>query len=602
MKQLLICLLICLTLSTSVYANLALDRGLAAAESSQWDIALAAFNDAWEEEPLSPVVFYNLGLANAKAGNPVPAVAWLEAYLAALPSATNGKQVRIVIAKLEVQAEIEMNKLFERALGVLAALPLDNNVRQRDVKWTEAKSISHSHAAVGKIKEAYRVAALSRKFYDQIGGAKGGYDQPPEKTDLDVTYARSLAETGNFTEAMKQARKAGGEDALNGVREEMIRGPFTNGTYFRQGLENFQEAPSYYTIATVGRKFWLQGDVEGLKFLGAWLKDKGAEYNPARVEVAHALLGLGYEEEAKGVALASKRDDEHAAARFILRMLYENPDLNSVVCYERVTGSSTLWRMLMGRHYALKGNAARTKAETWIPMHEARTRSHNVTYTMKYNHAWAVAFDHYAAKDIVKAKQAMMDAGLDVQSFLIIALRNAATRDPLYAAAIAAAMDSTHLGPFLLKETADQAMVDGKKGVARILQFEAEKLAVRRGGRKEMFSRNMMIQSWIDLALLYKNNRTLSGLDDALKLLADGGDVPFEWMKEKPPFVDEDHNYRCPEDWLRPPRSAQDPVSPVPVKGVKDWSGSKDLGRAGSYIGQALLQIRATRKKTIIAE
>ena len=94
----------------------AMDRGKAAAEQKEWDLAIKYFSEAQRAAPTSPYSLFNLAWAYYNAdGRELIAIAWYRAYLAGTPNAANAQQVRERAVQLEVKAEANIGKLIRRA-------------------------------------------------------------------------------------------------------------------------------------------------------------------------------------------------------------------------------------------------------------------------------------------------------------------------------------------------------------------------------------------------------------------------------------------------------------------------------------------------------
>jgi tetratricopeptide (TPR) repeat protein len=103
------------------------DRGLKAASQQQWEPAIQYFARADEQVRYSgttyPGLCFNLALAHAKAGHDAIAIAWFEAYLAALPEASNAEAIRAEIRRLEAVLEAKAKLLFEEAIKAAHRMP-----------------------------------------------------------------------------------------------------------------------------------------------------------------------------------------------------------------------------------------------------------------------------------------------------------------------------------------------------------------------------------------------------------------------------------------------------------------------------------------------
>lgn len=102
-------------------AEAALARGAAAVRGEQWDIAVRYFTEAQSHAPDSSGIMYNLGLAVDRAGGrELVALAWYGAYLAAAPEALNAEQVRSRMFDLEIQIEVNADRLLSTARQIAA--------------------------------------------------------------------------------------------------------------------------------------------------------------------------------------------------------------------------------------------------------------------------------------------------------------------------------------------------------------------------------------------------------------------------------------------------------------------------------------------------
>ena len=102
-------------------AEAALARGMAAVRSEQWDIAVRYFTEAQSLAPESPGIMFNLGLAVDRAGGrELAALGWYGAYLASMPEASNAEQVRSRMFDLEIQIEVNADRLLTAARQIAA--------------------------------------------------------------------------------------------------------------------------------------------------------------------------------------------------------------------------------------------------------------------------------------------------------------------------------------------------------------------------------------------------------------------------------------------------------------------------------------------------
>jgi len=100
-----------------------LDKGFAAAKKERWDEAVGFFRAAFGENPYNPVLLFNAGLAEANAGNEVLALAFLTAYLTAVPDAANRTQAEAFIETLNRRSAEKSRMLFDTAVAAVEILP-----------------------------------------------------------------------------------------------------------------------------------------------------------------------------------------------------------------------------------------------------------------------------------------------------------------------------------------------------------------------------------------------------------------------------------------------------------------------------------------------
>jgi len=99
------------------------NAGIEAAQREDWRIAIAYFTAAQQRAHLVPRYMYNLGLAHARAGNDVAAIAWFSAYLVTEPNTSNRAAIWDQIATLEARTNQEMEALWTGAVQAADTLP-----------------------------------------------------------------------------------------------------------------------------------------------------------------------------------------------------------------------------------------------------------------------------------------------------------------------------------------------------------------------------------------------------------------------------------------------------------------------------------------------
>ena len=136
----------------------AFDRGLMAVQLQEWDLAIRYFTAASYTGPVVPTVLFNLGLAHARAGHELPAIAWLHAYLAVTPQAPNAEAIRAEIERLKTVMRGKMNAIFQTA--ITAAQQLDPNGPFLQDKDTALFGIADSQARAGDVEGAIATSKL----------------------------------------------------------------------------------------------------------------------------------------------------------------------------------------------------------------------------------------------------------------------------------------------------------------------------------------------------------------------------------------------------------------------------------------------------------
>ncbi len=143
-----------------------LEEGFEAALDEDWDEAVEHFGRAFERNPYNPIVQFNYGLAQARIGNELQAIALLQAYMAAVPSAANRPQVEGQIDSLEQAVENEIEQYFEVAIEAAEALPpglLDATFRKTR-RWTPFKHLASSRFTIGDVEEARNMLARANQI------------------------------------------------------------------------------------------------------------------------------------------------------------------------------------------------------------------------------------------------------------------------------------------------------------------------------------------------------------------------------------------------------------------------------------------------------
>jgi hypothetical protein len=116
------------------------ERGLAAVDQKEWDLAARYFAEAQRAAKTHPMILFNLGLAHARAAHELLGRYWLRAYLYAAPHAPNAEAVRQELVKLEVAIQAKLAAIIGQALIAASKIEkeFDRNTAHRDACSTQA--------------------------------------------------------------------------------------------------------------------------------------------------------------------------------------------------------------------------------------------------------------------------------------------------------------------------------------------------------------------------------------------------------------------------------------------------------------------------------
>lgn len=123
-------------------AQAAFDQGMDAVKRQLWPLATTYFYEAQRTAPGNPSILLNLGLAHTRAGNELPAIAWLECYLAAAPDASNVSLVRQQIANLRQSTykkiDVVLNAAQEAENKLKRSAYIDSDVKSYQERLGDA--------------------------------------------------------------------------------------------------------------------------------------------------------------------------------------------------------------------------------------------------------------------------------------------------------------------------------------------------------------------------------------------------------------------------------------------------------------------------------
>jgi hypothetical protein len=178
-------------------AQQSIAKGLVAAKQRQWLAAIRAFEEARAAAPGSPIPLYNLGLAEAQMpGRELRAICWFEAYLALAPNADNAAAVRQEIVSLDARAADNVRKLLEL-------------LKKSD------PAASNVHASLE--------ASLLVRINDLNGALAASEKSSGVYRDINLeSIVKFLAESGNHSEALRQAEKIKSKSAYRDIAAAQI--------------------------------------------------------------------------------------------------------------------------------------------------------------------------------------------------------------------------------------------------------------------------------------------------------------------------------------------------------------------------------------------
>ena len=239
------------------------ERGIAAAEQGEWELAVEYFNKAHWKALGSPEVLFNLALACSSAGGrDMLAILWFRSYLAAAPDAANTEQVRKEILKLEIRVEATVRKLFSMANDT-AAIVVDDSDKAK---------------AYGKIVDA-------RIQVDDIAGAREAVALIPNTFTSHSRFSayssivRAQAEAGDFIGALETAalledgykQNAYSNIANAQIKAGGIAGAIKTAAFMKSST--YERASIYRSIALMQVEV---GDIAGARKTGSLITYDGS--------------------------------------------------------------------------------------------------------------------------------------------------------------------------------------------------------------------------------------------------------------------------------------------------------------------------------------
>ena len=183
-------------------AQAGIAKAMVAVQAQDWKLAATYFLEALDNiyftigESAPPELLRNLGLAHAKAGNELAAMAWFQAYLASSPQAADSPEVSLEIARLDAAAVVEVRKGFDVAVEHVAAYPhLASNVAYElamagDVE--RAMDVLAEHDAEDERDYAWEGYALYLEMTGDVNRARDAMAKVSESRRREVTGSRTF--------------------------------------------------------------------------------------------------------------------------------------------------------------------------------------------------------------------------------------------------------------------------------------------------------------------------------------------------------------------------------------------------------------------------
>ena len=262
--------------SLSAETEALIESGMEAIKDGQWDQAIKSLTEVQAEAPKSYKILYNLGIANAEAGErDVIAIAWFNAYLAAVPDALEREQVLEQLENLKIKVNASIVKMLRMA-DVEAA-----KITDEQMKFETYRAIAMAEIYVGEMSEAKRYAELitdensSSSIYLEISRTQA--------RDGDITGAR---ETVDMIVVDDQKSEAYSEIARLQIESGDLEGAREIAALM---IDDYNKSRVYYDIVRVQAD---KGDVQSAMDTTALITDdEFSSYAYDNVIAAQAKAG-----------------------------------------------------------------------------------------------------------------------------------------------------------------------------------------------------------------------------------------------------------------------------------------------------------------------
>jgi len=190
------------------------ERGLLAVEQGQWDQATRLFIAALRkagDDASPPSLLFNIGLAQARAGRELSAMAWFIDYLSASPQASNSGQVRREIQRMQITVRRKAAQVVNEAWAVALSSGMCANSMDGDLD-----TISTAQAMLGDLEDAVRRLTITAQKTCHLPPRPEYLAHLTEQTRL--AYGYGLARAGHPREAGDFLKGAGVRDDPTGGR------------------------------------------------------------------------------------------------------------------------------------------------------------------------------------------------------------------------------------------------------------------------------------------------------------------------------------------------------------------------------------------------
>lgn len=274
-------------------AKVALEQGLAAAESGDWVSAVEKFMEARKESPAAPEVLFNLALACDRSGNRrIESIIWFKAYLAALYDEGEASSIRSRIDGLTLEVTGKVRDLLDLALKEASPIIHEKRSIQETAHNFCYEKVVEVYSALGDMAQAEKVAQLIENPYRD-------HPDPLVVEGFESTLGRYLplvggyARKGNFTKALMWLNRIGESyirgEALLDLAVEMLKAGYREGA-----AEHATKAKGLIGKTEPMKVLRILADAGKFEKVRSLLGEFEAQYHPRvyrELAVMHARVG-----------------------------------------------------------------------------------------------------------------------------------------------------------------------------------------------------------------------------------------------------------------------------------------------------------------------